>query len=169
MNWLFYLCFMFVLYSFLGWILEEVYCYIIRGRFKDDGFLYGPFKPMYGTAMTILIFLRNIVKVNNVLLIIMCFIVPTVIEYITGIIMKTRFKKKYWDYSKIPFNIDGLVCLKFSIYWAILTSLTIFIVQPIIDNIFFSRLNLFARLAIIIIIYITIDIIFTEKHLYSNR
>ena len=102
MNWLFYLCFMFVLYSFLGWVLEEVYCYIIRGRFKDDGFLYGPFKPMYGTAMTILIFLRNIVKVNDVLLIIMCFIVPTVIEYITGIIMKIRFKKSIGIIAKFP-------------------------------------------------------------------
>ena len=168
MNWLFYLCFMFVLYSFLGWILEEVYCYVLRGRFKIDGFLYGPFKPMYGTAMTILIFLRNIVKVNDILLIIMCFIVPTIIEYITGIIMKIRFQKKYWDYSKIPFNLYGLVCLKFSIYWAVLTSLTIFIVQPILDNIFFSRLSLFARLAVILIIYITIDIIFTEKYLYNR-
>lgn len=118
--------------------------------------------------MTILIFLRNIVKVNDILLIIMCFIVPTIIEYITGIIMKIRFQKKYWDYSKIPFNLYGLVCLRFSIYWAVLTSLTIFIVQPILDNIFFSRLSLFARLAVILIIYITIDIIFTEKYLYNR-
>lgn len=168
MNWLFYLCFMFVLYSFLGWTLEEFYCYIIRGRFKSDGFLYGPFKPMYGIAMTILIFFKNIVKVNNTTLMVLCFTVPTIIEYVTGLIMKVRFGKKYWDYSKIAFNIDGLVCLRFSIYWAILTGITVFIIQPLIDRLFFSRLNLFGRLAVILIIYITIDFMFTEKYLYNR-
>ena len=57
MSWLSYICFIFVLYSFLGWVLEEIYCFIVTGHFKEDGFLNGPFKPMYGFAMAIIIYI----------------------------------------------------------------------------------------------------------------
>ena len=55
MNWLLFYVFNFVLYSFLGWILEEVYSYFTFGYFKEHGFLNVPFKPMYGIALFILI------------------------------------------------------------------------------------------------------------------
>ena len=38
MSWLSYILFIFVLYSFLGWVLEEIYCFIVTGRFKEDSF-----------------------------------------------------------------------------------------------------------------------------------
>ncbi len=162
----FYLCFIFVLYSFLGWILEDVYYYVINGSFKKDGFLYSPFKPMYGFAMSILVFLKNIVHINGVVLLILFFIVPTIIEYISGEIMIKRFKKKYWDYSKNKLNFKGIICLKFSIYWGILTTFTLFVIQPIIDKLFFRKSTVFIIITVILCVYLTIDLIFTNKHLY---
>lgn len=162
----FYLCFIFVLYSFLGWILEEVYYYVINRNFKKDGFLYSPFKPMYGFTMSILVFFMNIVHINWIILIILFFVVPTIIEYISGELMIKRFNKKYWDYSNNRFNHKGVICIKFSIYWGVLTTFTLFILQPIIDNLFFRKNLIFIIITVILCIYLIIDLIFTNKHLY---
>ncbi len=43
MNLINYTLFNFIVYSFIGWIIEEVYCFCITGKFKEDGFLIGPF------------------------------------------------------------------------------------------------------------------------------
>ena len=52
--------FNFILYSIVGWIIEGVYSYIITGNFKKEGFMKGPYKPMYGIAFTILVLCDNI-------------------------------------------------------------------------------------------------------------
>ncbi|MEW9934864.1 putative ABC transporter permease, partial [Clostridium butyricum] len=41
-----YLFFTFIIYSFAGWIIEELYSKYSTGRFKKDGFLKEPLKPM---------------------------------------------------------------------------------------------------------------------------
>jgi uncharacterized membrane protein len=47
----------------------------------------------------------------------------TVLEYVTGMIMEALFKVRYWDYSKLPFNIKGRVCLGTTLAWGLLTIL----------------------------------------------
>ena len=49
----------FFIYGFLGWILENVFSYAITGHYKEEGFLIGPFKPMYAIAMAWIIQLHN--------------------------------------------------------------------------------------------------------------
>ena len=41
----------FFVYGFIGWIIENIFSYYIHGHFQKDGFLKGPFKPMYAIAM----------------------------------------------------------------------------------------------------------------------
>lgn len=38
----------FLVYSFLGWLLEGWYNRLVTGHFQKPNFLHGPFKPMYG-------------------------------------------------------------------------------------------------------------------------
>ena len=58
-SYLWYFMFNFFLYGMIGWIIEEIYCFAVTGHFQEDGFLYGPFKPMYAIAMSILILLQD--------------------------------------------------------------------------------------------------------------
>lgn len=163
MDWILYFLFNFVLYSFLGWVLEEVYCFFITGKFKEDGFLNGPFKPMYGSAITILVFCFSYLEIRGVPLIILLIVVPTGVEYISGLGLRLLFQKDYWNYEKNPFNLHGLICFKFSIYWSILSAFIIFLMQPLIDGLY---KNLFAIVNIIsplIFIYILLDIIVTVR------
>ena len=45
----------------------------------------------------------------------------TVLEFITGCIVNLRFGLGVWDYSSVPFNLLGQVCLPFSVGWSMLT------------------------------------------------
>ena len=53
----------FFTYSFLGWILETVFCVLTLGVFNKRGFLYGPVCPIYGFGAIILI--ESLKKQNN--------------------------------------------------------------------------------------------------------
>ena len=45
----------FFIYSFLGWIIETIYAFIIHGGFVKRGFLFGPICPIYGFGAVILL------------------------------------------------------------------------------------------------------------------
>lgn len=45
----------------------------------------------------------------------------TTIELIFGIFFNIILKKNVWDYSKLPFNIGGQICLMYSFLWMLLS------------------------------------------------
>ena len=157
-----YLTLSFFLYGFIGWIIENVFSYFTKGHFQEDGFLWGPFKPMYAIAMTILIFFGDVVKVSTIILIPLCFLVPTIVEYVTGYLIRRYFHKDYWDYSKLNYNYQGLVCLSFSIAWSLLTFIGVRYFQPYIVKPLLSTIYPISYLAVILFsVVLILDITFT--------
>ena len=132
----FYLLFNFIIYSFIGWIIEEVYSFIITGKFKREGFLIGPFKPMYGIAFTSLIICNEVLGINGVSLILLCLLIPTTVEYISGYILRHVFNKNYWNYSNFKYNLYGYVTISFSFYWMILSFIGLYFFQPALYKIY---------------------------------
>ena len=125
----------FIIYSFLGWVLESVFKTVIAKKPINSGFLYGPFCPIYGFgALIMLIFLKRFSN-NIILLFIIGFFVLSVWEYIVGLLLEKAFKTKYWDYSKNKFNINGRVCLLNSCYWGILEVIFTKLIHPPVQNI----------------------------------
>ena len=125
----------FIIYSFLGWVLESVFKTVIAKKPINSGFLYGPFCPIYGFgALIMLIFLKRFSN-NIILLFIIGFFVLSVWEYIVGLLLEKAFKTKYWDYSKNKFNINGRVCLLNSCYWGILAVIFTKLIHPPVQNI----------------------------------
>lgn len=45
----------------------------------------------------------------------------TSVELIFGIIFNIIFKKQVWDYSNLPFNFLGQICVLFSTLWGLLS------------------------------------------------
>lgn len=157
-----YTIFNFIIYSFIGWIIELLYNYAINRDFKKAGFLKGPYKPMYGIAVTILIIGREVFQFNKIVMLILCFIVPSIVEYLSGYLLKKVFNESYWDYSDLKYNLDGIVTLKFSIYWSVLSLIGIYIIQPLLYNILFIRFyELINILTYIFIVIFSTDIFFT--------
>ena len=69
---------------------------------------------------------------NAFLLFVGCFVITTLLEWVTGFVLEKLFHAKWWDYSSEPFNIGGYVCLKFSILWALACMLIMNVVHPMI-------------------------------------
>ncbi len=142
----------FFIYGFIGWIIENIFSYYIHGHFQKDGFLKGPFKPMYAIAMAWILELYNVLP-NIMFLIIISFIIPTSVEYITGFLMRRFFHKDYWNYSKEKYNYEGIICLRFSLIWVLLSIISVKIIHPYFIYEIYNLLN--EILPILLILFIS--------------
>lgn len=114
--------FLFFLYSTGGWLIETVYRTATDRRITNPGFLTGPYVPIYGFGAMLIIAISNIIFTENIFARIgLYFVFMTAIEFITGELLYLIYKKRYWDYSGYRFNFRGILCLRFSIYWTLLS------------------------------------------------
>lgn len=122
----------FIIYSFLGWVLESIFRSFCEKKIINTGFLRGPICPIYGCgAIIMILFLKNFSN-SKILLFIMSIIFLSLWEYIVGVILEKLFKTKYWDYSDHKFNYKGRICLTNSIAWGFLGVLFIDFIHPCI-------------------------------------
>ena len=126
------LVWIFIIYAFIGWCTEVSYAALDTGKFVNRGFLNGPYCPIYGCGVVIVVAILTPLKENLLILFAGSFLLTSVLEYITGYILEKVFHNKWWDYSDKPFNIKGYVCLKFSIYWGLACTFIMDIIHPII-------------------------------------
>lgn len=125
----------FFVYGFLGWCTEVIFAAFKQHRFVNRGFLNGPICPIYGVGVTLVIACLEAFQSNLLLLYISSVILVTVLEGITGWAMDKLFHNKWWDYSKLPFNIGGYVCLLFSLIWGVACVFIVYFVHPLIHQV----------------------------------
>jgi uncharacterized membrane protein len=119
--------------AFAGWIIESVYRSCRDKKFVNAGFLSGPFLPIYGFGAVIMTIINTeLQKFPLILSWTITLLSPTILEYFGSWIMEKTFKLKLWDYKDERLNLNGRICLKFSIIWAVLAVLHILIIQPVI-------------------------------------
>ena len=126
------LVWIFIIYAFIGWCTEVSYAALDRGIFVNRGFLNGPYCPIYGCGVVIVVAVLTPLKDNLLILFTGSFLLTSILEYITGFILEKVFHNKWWDYSNKPFNLHGYVCLKFSIYWGLACTFIMDVIHPII-------------------------------------
>ncbi|WP_379704502.1 putative ABC transporter permease [Mediterraneibacter gnavus] len=125
----------FFVYGFLGWCTEVIFAAFKQHRFVNRGFLNGPICPIYGVGVTLIIACLEAFQSNLLLLYISSVILVTVLEGVTGWAMDKLFHNKWWDYSKLPFNIGGYVCLLFSLIWGVACVFIVYFVHPLIHQV----------------------------------
>lgn len=62
----------------------------------------------------------------------------TSLEFIVGLIVNVNLGWNIWDYSNVPFNFLGQICLPFSLLWYMLSIIVIF-TDDYIRHIFFNE------------------------------
>ena len=131
---LFWISTYFLIYSFLGWIMESIFRSIIERKIINTGFLKGPICPIYGFGAMIMATILSGLSNNIVLLFICAVVLLTFWEYIVGILLEKIFHTKYWDYSDHKINFQGRICLSNSIYWGILGVIFIKYIHPFMQE-----------------------------------
>ncbi|MBL4931512.1 putative ABC transporter permease [Clostridium paridis] len=109
-----------ILFSIGGFLIESFWCFIKNGYIESrKGLLFGPFCPIYGVGAVVFLFLLNSFRANLLKLALGSFFYGSLVEYIFSFLQENLFGSVSWDYSNIPFNINGRVCLMYSIFWTL--------------------------------------------------
>jgi ABC-type multidrug transport system fused ATPase/permease subunit len=111
----------FIIYSIIGFVIETIFGICTKGVLESRrSFLYGPFCSIYGIGAVVMIYFLQYFKKNNYTLFFGGFIIGSVIEYVISFIGELIFNIKWWDYSNLILNINGRICLTFSLFWGLL-------------------------------------------------
>lgn len=114
----------FIVYGVLGWVWESAYCTVIERRWQNRGFLYGPTCPLYGTGVVAMMLLwGGVLREGQGMswwqVFLIAFFGSMALEYVTHWALERLFHAYWWDYSNMPLNINGRVCLPASTLFGI--------------------------------------------------
>lgn len=126
------LLWLFLAYSFLGWCLEVSIAAIKRRHLINRGFLNAPFSTIYGTAAVAFALFLPDLEDSLFFLFVGGMLIASFIEYWSGRTMERIFRRKWWDYSKYRWNLDGYVCLRYSLLWGISAVLLVKVANPLL-------------------------------------
>ena len=127
------LCLFFV-YSFLGWVMETVSSAIKQKRFVNRGLINAPFCVLYGIgAVLITIVCREL---TVFWLFVYSVILATLLEWTAGHLIEKMYHEKWWNYSGIPWNLDGYICAPVSLFWGLMSLVMMKWGNPLIISLF---------------------------------
>ena len=155
---------LFIIYSFIGWVIEVIDAYIKTGKFVNRGFLIGPYCPVYGIGCTLMIILLSKYLDDIVVLFFMCIVTFSILEYMTSFAMEKLFKARWWDYSNKRFNINGRICLETMIPFGLGGVFIMYVVNPVIMYVLTSMPDILLTIfSIVIGILYTLDLCVSVK------
>lgn len=161
---------LFIIYSFLGWCMEMVVCYIATKEWVNRGFLIGPICPIYGCGCLLIILLLDRYLKDPIVLFVMAMLLCSLLEYFTSYLMEKLFKARWWDYSHKKYNINGRICLDNIFAFGILGLLMMYLVNPFVVKILeYVSLNIINVMAIVIAIIFIIDNLISLKVISSFK
>lgn len=146
----------FILFAFIGWLLETCFSFYALGHFTKRGFLYGPLCPIYGWGALILIMFFGRYRKNNLKLFIYAAIVFTAFEYLVSYGMEALFSLKWWDYTEEFMNLNGRVSIFYTFAWGIIAILFINFIYPFFKkklNILLSKIPYKVQVTIVYILF----------------
>lgn len=127
-------------YCILGWIWECLFVSVKRAwknkkwEFVNRGFLRGPVIPIYGFAAITILLATIQVRENTIAIYVLGALTATLFELVTGTVMERLFKVKYWDYSDMPLNYHGHICLFVSLFWGAFSVLLVRVIHVPVEN-----------------------------------
>lgn len=121
-----------------GFLVETLWCLIKNGYIESrKSLVLGHLSVAYGMGavlLTLILVRFQRAKLWKIFLI--AFVSGTVTEYICSLGQEICFGTVAWDYSHLPLNINGRVCLLYSFFWGVLGVVWVKAVIPLMRKIF---------------------------------
>lgn len=149
----------FLIWSFIGWVIEIVDMTFETGEYQNRGMLNMPICPIYGVGVLLIIAILRPLKGTFLALCIGSSIICTAIELGVGLLLEAIFHNRWWDYSHMHFNYKGLICLRNSVLWGVGCVIMMNVVQPMLEKwVGFLDIRIGFAIILIMAVLIVIDI-----------
>lgn len=151
--------YIFLFGCFFGWIVEGIWTLIKKQTIiNHSALVLGPFNIIYGIgAIVLTLMLHKMNKDDVIKIYIMSFITGSLLEYIISFLSEHFVGFTAWSYRSKFMNINGRICLQYSIFWGflgIIWSLYVYpLVQKIINKIDYQKGTSFMRFMIVFIVF----------------
>ncbi len=108
--------------SFAGVIVELLWCLIINGYIESrSGLVYGPFNLLYGFGAVMMTLTLYRFRNRSVWFSFLGgMAIGSAVEYLCSFAQEFFLGARSWDYSDMPFNLNGRICLLYSVFWGFL-------------------------------------------------
>ena len=157
---IFYTFLLFIIYSFIGWIVDVCDVLVVDKKLVNRGFLIGPICPIYGVGVLLMIRLLTRFIDTPLALFILAIAIFMTLEYFTSYIMEKLFNAGWWDYSNYKYNLNGRICLETTIPFGIGGMIVMYIVNPFITSLLDKvGSNTIITIGIILLVIFVIDLI----------
>lgn len=169
---LYNLFWIFIVGCVVGWFVEGVFSLIKWKEFiNHSAVVIGPFNMAYGLgALMLTALLYKFRDEKNIKIFLIGFIGGSILEYIMSWGMELVLGFTAWDYSRKPLNLNGRICVRYSLFWGILGVVWIkYIYQFIAKLLEKMDKNLGKRLAIFLSIFLVFDIFLTSVAINRAR
>lgn len=132
----FYYVWLFFLLSIFGWLWEG-FLYLFRDDvYVNRGFLSGPWLPIYGMGGIMLELLFHKWRDRPIMTFVSSMILCTVLEYLAGWYLELTWRVKWWDYSEMPLNLHGRICLMSSLLFGLGGMLLVWVISPLFYSLY---------------------------------
>lgn len=156
-----------IFYSFLGYCLEKLFAAAAGAKHRlRRCFVFLPLCPVYGLAMLAVLALGTQDLPRLWERMILGAFAATAVEYAVHWGYERLFAVQFWDYSQTKCDVNGRVCLPFSLCWGVLSALALRYVQPVLEGL---AARLPEEAAAIALFAVTLDGIFTCRVLLTTR
>lgn len=160
---------MFIIYAFIGWICEEIWCTVGSKKLVKRGMLHGPLCPIYGFGALAILYMLYPWKTTYLRLFIASVIVTSILEYFTSWLLEKLFHAKWWDYSSKAFNLNGRVCLLNSTAFGIGGIALEHVMQPFVQKLLSIDfvVRYMETISSILAVILTVDVLVTLHKLVN--
>lgn len=130
----------FMLFGLFGWVFESTYCSIVERHWCNRGFLFGPVCPIYGAgAVAAIAVFSHVAHVGAMpeawQVFLVCAVGASAIEWVTSCAMERMFGTVWWDYSDLPLNIKGRVCVPAASLFGLGGLGIVYVALPVVDRV----------------------------------
>lgn len=165
---------LFVIGCLIGFVLETLWHFIKNGVWiNKQGLLYGPFKPIYGFGLIIIMLFMNNFKDKKIWQkFIIGVLVGSAFEYFGSLFQEYVFGTSTWNYSRFNYNIGGRIYLPYCLAWGVIAIICTDFLYPKFKKVYEkipkkTNLILTSIIGVFMAVNITLTVLATVG--YANR
>lgn len=152
--------------SFFGWLWEVTFHLLLSGEFANQGFLNGPWIPIYGSASVLILTLLYRLRKNPGMEFLASIILCGFLEYMTSLVLETISGGiKWWDYSEYFLNLNGRVCAEGLLVFGAGGIIVVYVLAPLADNLLHAADQKLLKLfTLVLLVLFCVDAAYSPFH-----